>query len=105
MYDQLQSLEGWRDFTARLAAMREDTRQQLYLGTLDKWGQSHDDEKRAVLAFLDAILGFVPSLKEQWQDLKAKADEIEQRAQARGDIHGGELSSGLGASPADLDEF
>ena len=77
LYNRLVGEEAWKDYQFRLAQLREATRSAIERGGLDKFGQRHDDEQRAVLFMLDNLLSYVPAIQEQYQGIVAnmKGDE------------------------------
>lgn len=73
---------------ARVSKMRTDTTSELVSGTLDKFGNSRDGEKRAVLVTLDRILIFSKVVHKQYNELTKKKEEQERKAKVKGGIHG-----------------
>lgn len=86
LYTDIERHEAWKDFMSRLRTMHDTTVQSLVHGTLDKFGNSHDDERRAVLVALERILSYVPAIRKQHEDLVRKLSELEEKAKFRG-IH------------------
>lgn len=97
LYRGLDDNPAWKDYTARIVKAREEIKKELYLGSLDKHGNSRDNEKRAILSVLDRLLSFVPLLTSQYDTLtKRKADQ-EKKLSRRTGIHGqDELNINLG---------
>jgi hypothetical protein len=91
-YCDIENTPGWKHFTSRIDMMRKATINDLMHGTLDKHGNSHDDERRAVLTCLERILGFRAVLHEDYEKLKNKQEEMLKRAEeAKGKIHGSDF--------------
>lgn len=91
-YKELEGMPAFVDFLGDLRASRKGLIQQLTVpgGSLDKWGRSHDDEKRAVLAFVDAIisrLAIVHKHADQLRELRRVADLQRDRYAPGGQIH------------------
>jgi hypothetical protein len=78
---------GWQDYRGRIIKMRDGLRQELLTGTLDKFGNAHDDSKRAALLVLDRMLLLPEIAHTQYEDLLKHKLEQEARAQ-RTPIHG-----------------
>ena len=77
LYQQILHTEAFKDYQYRLTQLRESTRSAIERGGLDKHGHRHDDEQRAVLFLLDSLLGYLPSIYDQYEGILAnmKADE------------------------------
>lgn len=91
-YKELENMAAWQDFIVMYRDAKRKIEKSLLIpgGTLDSWGKSHDEEKRAVLAFLDATLEHttrVHDRADQLREIKRKADEQRRRAPS-GQIHG-----------------
>lgn len=91
-YKELENMAAWLDFIVMLKVTKTRIERSLLQpgGTLDQWGRSHDEEKRAVLAFIDATLEHttrVHARADQLREIKRKADEQKKRAPT-GQIHG-----------------
>ena len=85
---------------ARVSKMRTDTASELVAGTLDKFGNSRDAEKRAVLVTLDRILIFSKVVHRQYEDLTKKKEAQERKLNEKGSIHGMDMvSSNIAESP------
>ncbi len=69
---------------------------ELLDGTLDKFGNTRDNEKRAVLVALDRLLAFVPAVHRQFETLDAKKKEQEDKLKERTGIHGDDVLMGTG---------
>jgi len=89
-YSDVESSKAWQDLMSRLRKLRNDTQQEILNGTLDKFGNTHEDESRAVLFALNRILGFAPAVHEQYEFLRKKMDEMEKRADQAFGLHGNE---------------
>lgn len=87
MYRHVEALDGWRDYTARLKVMRDELVDELMRGTVDKFGKTRDDEKRAVLVYLDRMLIFPRLIHEQYDTLRKRQLEMEEKARNGGNIH------------------
>lgn len=93
IYADIDNSEAWKDFMARLLAMRNDIAAQLLSGTVDKFGHDNADAKRAVLVYLDRALTFVPAIRAQWlefhkkhEEMRRKNDEFKSRGLHLGDF-------------------
>jgi hypothetical protein len=73
--------------------MREDISNELLLGSVDKFGQPRDAEKRAVLMYVNRMLSFVPSINRQYDELSKRKEQQEDRAQRKEEIHGTDVIS------------
>lgn len=91
LYEDLERQDGWKDFMSRLKVMRDQILDELVRGTVDKFGHTRDDEKRAVLAYLDRLFLFPRIIHEQYSTLQAKQQEMAKKATERGDIHANEV--------------
>ena len=67
--------------------MRSDITSELLHGTLDKFGNSRDGEKRAVLVTLERILSLAPAIHRQYNDLHERKVKQEKRLQQKTGIH------------------
>lgn len=83
MFAEVERLPGWQDFMYRVRQMREGIVRELLDGSLDKFGKSNDDSKRAVLFFLDAQLSYVPSLLADFEKARKIKDDLDKKAQLR----------------------
>lgn len=109
-YEQLESLaagyndvakhRAWIDFRHKLAELRQVIISELLRGTLDKFGETRDNEKRAVLLFLDRILAIPYTLQEEYEKLRKRKDEMEKRATNLGDMHDNDLWRPVGGPTA-----
>ena len=88
LYTSLEKHEGWRDLMARVQRMRSDITSELLCGSVDKFGKVRDAEKRAVLITLDRLLAIVPTAKAQYDLLRSKKMEQEQKFAQKDGIHG-----------------
>lgn len=79
-YNRIAGEDGWKDFQYRLSQLREATKQAIERGGLDKWGNSHTEEQRAVLFLLDNLLTYVPAIKEQHDQIVASLQADEAKA-------------------------
>lgn len=82
--------------------MRTDITSELLRGSVDKFGKVRDAEKRAVLITLDRLFAFIPTVKAQYEQLKAKKDELAKKMEIRTGIHGRDdvgLSNVRGKTP------
>lgn len=79
IYIDLEHSAGWQDLVARLKMLRTSLVSDLVIGTLDKFGNSRDDAKRAALFVIDKVLAIVPSTHKQYEDLLKRKEEMERR--------------------------
>ena len=79
------------DFLGKLVTTKETLTKELLEGRLDKGGLDHSDAKRAVIAYVNAILVYLPAIKLRAEQVR-KAQEIvdAQRDRFAGGIHSGE---------------
>jgi hypothetical protein len=80
LYKQITGTEAWRDYQHRLNQLREATRYVVERGGYDKNGRRHDDEQRAVLFMLDQLLGYLPAINEQYENIIANMRSDESKA-------------------------
>lgn len=73
---------------ARVQRMRSDITSELLRGSVDKFGKVRDAEKRAVLITLDRLCAFIPTIKGQYEQLRAKMLDQERKMEQRTGIHG-----------------
>jgi len=89
-YAALERYDAWQDFQRKLTLLRASIVTALLTGT--DTGQGHDDEKRAVLTFLDTILSIAPNAHRQFTELSAKKEEQERKSTERLDsLHGDDV--------------
>ncbi len=78
-YNDIETMPAFKDFLYRIQQMREGILDNLIRGGgLDKWGNNHDDEIRAVLHTLNTLLAYVPTIREDF----AKAERNLKRMNA-----------------------
>ncbi len=66
-YADIEGTPAFKDFLYRLTQLREGMQSNLINGGgLDKWGNNHDDEIRAVLHALNTVLSYIPSIKQDF---------------------------------------
>lgn len=98
-FTELERHPAWGAYQDRISNLLKTMRQQLELGTVDKFGLNHDEEKRAVIHVLESILSYPPALHAEFQrQLEHKQKEEAKRADF-GPIHGPDLPG------PSLDEF
>jgi len=85
-YRDIENSVAWKDYMARLEAMKKNISTEILLGTLDKFGNNSDDEKRAVLTYLERMLSFVPALHAHRDELAKKKEQMDKKV--GGSIHG-----------------
>lgn len=86
-YEGVKSHSAWIDLMSRVEQYRQLTITQLVNGTLDKFGNEHDDERRAVLLGLERILAFPRMIARDYETLRKRQEQLEKRATIDG-IHG-----------------
>lgn len=79
IYTDMEHGAGWQDMVARLKLLRTSLVSDLVIGTLDKFGNSRDDAKRAALFVIDKILAIVPSTHKQYEDLLKRKEDMERK--------------------------
>lgn len=84
MYQEVGGHPAWQDYMARITAMRDDITRELLDGTLDKWGRTNDEGKRAVLFYLNRQLSYVPSITKTFEVATQRKREMDARSAARG---------------------
>ena len=63
-YLDVESMPAFKDYLYRITQLKDGMTSSLINGGgLDKWGNNHDDEIRAVLHTLNTILAYIPSIK------------------------------------------
>lgn len=80
MYMEVEHVIGWADFMSRLKLLRNNLASEILTGTLDKFGNSRDNEKRAALAVLDRIISLPGTIHRQYEDLNKRKEQMEQRS-------------------------
>ncbi len=81
--------------------MRTDTTSELIAGSIDKFGNARDSEKRAVLVTLDRILIFTKVVHKQYDELTKKKEEQERKANVKTGIHGPDMiGNSMAESPS-----
>lgn len=94
LYTEIKKHAAWGDLMARVQRMRADIASELLTGTMDKFGNSRDSEKRAVLVSLDRILAFAPAVHRQYEQLTKKKEEQEEKLKRKSGIHGEDVLQG-----------
>ena len=94
MYSEVERLPGWQDFMYRIRQMREGIVRELLDGTLDKFGHSNDDSKRAVLHCLSVQLGYARGILEDFEKARKIKDDIDRKAQLQGITSNATFDSG-----------
>jgi hypothetical protein len=80
--------------------MRSSVTSELLAGTLDKFGNSRDSEKRAVLLYLDRLIAFPAHVHRQYTDLTKRKEQQEEKLKRKTGIHGEDmLTSNVAESP------
>jgi hypothetical protein len=92
LYKQIIGTEAWNDYQHRLNQLREATRYAVERGGYDKNGRRHDDEQRAVLFMLDQLLGYLPAINEQYENIVANMRSDESKANSS--LYGGDQLMG-----------
>lgn len=94
-YKELENQPAWRDFVGQIKQTRAALVNQILTpgGTVDKWGKTHEEEKKAILVFIDTLLGHTIGVHGRVEQLEAiKKQQDEQKARAAyvptGQIHG-----------------
>ncbi len=83
-YADIQTKPAFKDFLHRITQARDGFMENIVRGGgLDKWGNNHDDEIRAVLHCLNTILGYIPAIEADF----AKAEKNLQRLSEAGKIN------------------
>ena len=77
LYSIIETSEAWKDYQYRLTQLRDGTRIAIERGVVDVHGQTHEPEQRAVLYILEQILGYVPSINKEYEQMVTalKTDE------------------------------
>ena len=91
IYLEMEKTAAWRDFMARVLRMRDDTTSELLCGTVDKFGNSRDSEKRAVLHCLNRLIIFTSAIHKQYDEFLKKKENIEKKAKRHDSIHGDDM--------------
>jgi hypothetical protein len=94
-YKELEALPAWQDYIGQIKSTRTALVSQILSpgGTADKWGKTHEEEKKAVLAFIDTLLTHIPAIHTrvaQLEDIAVKAEEQKKLLDyvPAGQIHG-----------------
>jgi hypothetical protein len=87
IYTALSHTPGWLDFTSRLTNMRDELVRELLTGTVDTHGVAHDDEKRAVLVYVNRALAFTPTLLDTYIQWTKKRDNALEKSKRRANLH------------------
>lgn len=92
IYTELERVTGWQDIVGRLKVIRSSLVNDLVVGTLDKFGNTRDDSKRAALFVIDKVLALTPGIHRQYDDLLKRKAQMEQRAQGSSEegLYGGD---------------
>jgi hypothetical protein len=91
LYAEVETQPAWKDYMARVQHLRASITSELLLGTLDKFGNSRDSEKRAVLDSINRLLAFPPAIHRQYEDLTKRKEQQEEKAAKRSGIHSGDM--------------
>lgn len=95
LYRDLARHEAFKDYMRRIHQVYSQTISQLRHGTLDKHGNQHDDECRAVLVCLERMLSFRPALARTYDSLKKRHDDLMDKAKEKQlGIHGPDRITG-----------
>lgn len=86
-YIEMEATPGWKDFRARILMMHDTLVKEILNGTLDKFGNAHEDSKRAALLVCDRILLLTDVLHRQYHELEQKKQELETRAAQHTGVH------------------
>lgn len=97
IYSEVEAHPAWKDLMARMHKMRTDIASELLAGTLDKFGNSRDAEKRAVLTSLDRIATFSRSVHTQFEELEKQRKKQEDRLEHKTGIHDRDVLSNRAA--------
>lgn len=79
MYTDVENHPAWHDYLGRMQRIRGDFAQEILTGSLDKWGNSRDNEKRAVLLVLDRLLTFPSTVAQQFVEIDKHRAEQEKK--------------------------
>jgi len=97
LYSIIETSEAWKDYQYRLTQLRDGTRIAIERGIVDAHGQTHEPEQRAVLYVVEQMLGYVPGINREYEQMvKAlQADESLANDNLYGDDRFADLTSVL----------
>jgi hypothetical protein len=97
LYSLIESSEAWKDFNFRMTQLRDGTRLAIERGVVDNHGKTHEPEQRAVLYVLEQLMGYVPSINRDFEQMmkSLEADEARAGAPVYGDDQPMDLTSFL----------
>lgn len=89
MYEEATRTDGMQDYMATQRTMREGIIRELCDGTLDKYGNTNDCCKRAVLHYLNVALGHVAQVHDDFDKARAMKDQQDaaQAMSRQGPLH------------------
>lgn len=77
-YADIQDKPAFKDFVYRIQQTRDGMEENLIRSDgLDKFGNKHDDEIRAVLHCLDTILGYIPAIEADFLKAEKNLEKIQ----------------------------
>ena len=90
LYEEVRHLPAWHDYLARMRSLHDTYVNELLTGTLDKYGISRDDEKRAVLHVLRTMLTYPDVVRDTFEKRRVEVERAEalHAARQRGPLHG-----------------
>jgi len=77
MYHEAERTQGMQDYMSMQVKLRDGIVRELLDGTLDKYGNSRDCCKRAVLHYLNVQLGYTKSIHEQFEAAQKVQDKLD----------------------------
>ena len=76
-YLDIEPTPAFKDFLYRLIQLKDGMVSNLISGGgLDKLGKNHDDEIRAVLHTLNTILGYIPSIRADFEKMESNVGKM-----------------------------
>lgn len=91
-YLELEKHPAWGAYNQRIHNILKGLQQQLEWGTEDKFGRSHDEEKRAVIHTLKTILAYPALVHTTFErEMRRRQAEEARRQPKDGPIHGTDL--------------
>lgn len=105
-YVDAEKQAGYKDFFARLVKVRDELRSDLLQGTVDKFGNTRDNEKRAALMVLERMILFPNAVHRQYEELKRRKDEQDEKSKRKTGIHDGDiLNTTSGSKPGRITAY
>lgn len=83
----MEATAGFKDFRARILAMHDNLVREILSGSLDKFGNAHEDSKRSALLVCDRILLLTEVVHRQYSELEQRKLEMEAKAAKRTGVH------------------